>query len=74
MKILVTPPNLEVTQIWLHLYSICISIWLHLYCELHHAHEMQTSNTLKPKKHEQQLLTNTSTYGGIEPLRLAIPG
>jgi hypothetical protein len=50
------------------------SIWLHLYCELHHAHEMQTSNTLKPKKHEQQLLTNTSTYGGIEPLTLAIPG
>jgi hypothetical protein len=41
MKILVTPPNLEVTQIWLHLYSDS---------ELHYAHKMQTSNTLKQKR------------------------
>jgi hypothetical protein len=35
--------------------------------ELHYAKKMQTLNTLK-----QQLLTNTSTYKGIEPLTLAI--
>ncbi len=42
--------------------------------EIHFAHLMQIANTLKQKAPTtyEHALANTSTYGGIEPLELAI--
>jgi hypothetical protein len=43
--------------------------------EVHFAKIMQTTSTMKQKTQTtyEHALANTSTYGGIEPLKLAIP-
>jgi len=43
--------------------------------EVHFAKTMQTTTTMKQKTQTtyEHALANTSTYGGIEPLKLAIP-